>query len=76
MTSDPVAIALREIAETKHLVEALVLTRTVDYLTAEAILEQLDRKVRRLGKIEARLMEECRTSDRIVVFPGSERRVS
>lgn len=73
MTRDPIVVALREVAQTKHLVQAFLLaSKSIDYIAAEAVLQALDQKVRTLGKVQARLMGQCSNSDAIIAFPGCE----
>lgn len=56
MSSDPIDLALREVAETKHLLESLIAaSEGFDYLRAKAVIEELRLKVRALGKVQARL---------------------
>jgi hypothetical protein len=71
MSSDPVQLALREITETKHLLEALTTSPDFfDYHLAKSVLENLRKKVRSLGKLQAEL--SARRSDLpelIIPFP-------
>jgi hypothetical protein len=56
MISDPIDIAMREVAETRYLVEAFITSsETFDHLRAKATLQELRTKVRALGKLQARL---------------------
>ena len=56
MNHDPLATALREIAETRSLLESLLTSsESFDYPNAKAALKQLHRKVRELGRMQARL---------------------
>jgi len=48
---DPLAIALKEIAETKSLLQSLLKSsESFDYLHAQAVLKELNRKVRDLTR--------------------------
>lgn len=76
MISDPLDLALREIAATRHLVEALVTSsESFDYLRARATLQELQAKVRVLAKLQARLcaQQSAHMQERIVQFPALER---
>ena len=56
MISDPLDIALREVAETKYLLQAFITSsESFDHLRAKATLQELQTKVRTLGKLQARL---------------------
>jgi hypothetical protein len=56
MISDPLEIALREVAETRCLLEALIsASECVDPFRAQATLQELRTKVRSLGKLHAKL---------------------
>jgi hypothetical protein len=71
---DPIDIALREVTDTKRLLEALVRSsESFDYVRAKATLEQLRVKVRVLGRTQAELTahRSVGISDRIVPFPVS-----
>lgn len=73
MIADPVDVALREVAETKHLLEALITaSESFDYARAKATLEELRTKVRALGKLQARLVarQSVQMQERIVRFPS------
>ena len=73
MNSDPVELALREITETKRLLEALILSsESFDYPRAKALLEDLRLKIRVLGRAEAELAaRRDRTASCIIPFPIS-----
>jgi hypothetical protein len=75
MNSDPIEIALREIAETRRLLESLVTSsESFDYFRAKATLEELRLKIRVLGRIEAELVDQRPAApERIVPFPLSVR---
>lgn len=54
MNSDPLSTALKEIIETKELLESLLTSsESFDYLKAKAALKELNRKVRELAKVRA-----------------------
>jgi hypothetical protein len=56
MISNPIDIAMREVAETRYLVEAFITSsESFDHLRAKATLQELQTKVRSLGKLQARL---------------------
>lgn len=56
MKSDPLTTALRSVAETKHLVEALIFSsESFDYPKAKKTLELLQRKVKELGRVQAEM---------------------
>ena len=51
---DALSAALKEIIETKELVESLVQSsETFDYVNAKAALKELNRKIRQLGRLRA-----------------------
>ncbi len=55
MNIDPLATALKEINETKDLVQSLIVSsESFDYLKAKAALRELSRKVRELDRLRAR----------------------
>jgi hypothetical protein len=72
MNLDPVQISLREITETKHLLERLIISsESFDYFAARAALDQLQQKVRLLAKLQAALLDEqILPPDRLLRFPG------
>lgn len=56
MKSDPLTTALRSVAETKHLVEALIFSsESFDYPKAKKTLNLLERKVKELGRLQAEM---------------------
>jgi hypothetical protein len=56
MCPDPIELALREIAETKDLLEALTTSSEFfNYAGAKAAIELLQNKVRRLGIVQTEL---------------------
>ena len=60
---DALPTAVREIAETKALVERLITSsESFDYPQAKIVLKQLDRKVRSLGKLQAKLQRRQETA--------------
>ena len=73
MSSDPIDIALREITETKHLLQALIKSsESFDHDTARIVLECLQKKVRHLGKLQAELSAQREVlPDGVLQFPAS-----
>jgi hypothetical protein len=64
MNPDPLSLALREITETRRLLETLITSsETFDYPKAKVALRELDRKVRELANLEGRLVAELKPSD-------------
>jgi cytochrome c556 len=62
MSCNPVDVALKEISETKNLLESLITSsESFDYPKAKQALKQLQRKVRDLSKAQAQL-EKNRTT--------------
>lgn len=56
MKCDPLTTALRSVAETKHLVEALIFSsESFDYPKAKKTLSRLERKVKELGRLQAEM---------------------
>jgi hypothetical protein len=56
MKSDPLTTALRSVAETKHLVEALIFSsESFDYPKAKKTLTLLERKVKELGRLQSEM---------------------
>ena len=63
MNIDPLAIALKEINETKELLESLLTSsESFDYLKAKAALKELSRKARELARVRMRFETLQRTS--------------
>lgn len=59
MKSDPLALALRNVIETKALLEALIVSsESFDYPQAKAALKKLQRKVTDLRKLQAQLQSQ------------------
>ena len=55
MNNDPIGVALREVTETKDLLEALITSsESFDYLRAKIVLKKLNRKIRELGRFQSR----------------------
>ena len=55
MSNDPVEVALREITEARNLLEGLITSsESFDYLQAKVVLKKLNRKIRELGRYQAR----------------------
>jgi hypothetical protein len=56
MKSDPLTTALRSVAETKHLVEALIYSsESFDYRRAKKTISLLQRKIKELGRLQAEM---------------------
>jgi len=72
MNSDPLELALREIADTKRLLEQLITSsETFDYPQAKATLEELQAKVKLLGRTKAALLDlRPEPLCTIIPFPG------
>jgi hypothetical protein len=74
MNIDVLTMALREIAETRALLECVILSsEKFDYPKAKLALASLDKKVRDLSKIQTRLQEIHRERDPILVMPDFRR---
>ncbi len=71
MNPDPVQLALREIADTKRLLENLITSSdSFDYIRAKAVLQELRLKVRTLGRFEMELSAQQPVEPgRIIQFP-------
>ena len=55
MKSDPVFVALRNVAETKQLLESLIFSsESFDYQKAKIALGKLERKIKQLGKLQSK----------------------
>ena len=55
MNNDPLSTALKEITETRILLESLIRSsESFDYPKAKAALKELNRKIRELAKVGAR----------------------
>ena len=62
MNNDPMTLALREIAETRGLLETLITSsESFDYPQAKIALTKLNRKVRDLARLQAKLQEKQRS---------------
>jgi len=76
MHTDPLSIALKEVIETKELVESLTTSsESFDYLGAKAALKELNRKIRDLAKAKARFESLQRASQPniyVVDFKGAQ----
>lgn len=56
LTSDPLDIALKNVAETQRLLETLIISsESFDYPKAKLVLKELQRKSRELAKLQASL---------------------
>jgi hypothetical protein len=63
MKADPVSLALRNVVETKYLLESLIRSsESFDYPQAKAALKKLERKIKELSKLQGQL--ETRTLPR------------
>jgi len=75
MNTDPLSTAIKEINETKHLLEALLsASESFDYPKAKVAVRSLHRKVRDLARLEAEFqeMENLRAPNiRVVDFNAS-----
>ena len=71
MNSDPVELALREVTETKRLLEALILSsESFDYPRAKVTLQELQLKIQSLGRVAAELADRRdRMANCIIPFP-------
>ncbi len=71
MSADPIDIALREVIETRRLVEGLITSsESFDYIRAKAVLQELRLKAKVLGRVQAELMaQRAPASDRVIPFP-------
>lgn len=72
MNPDPLELALREVSDTKRLLEILITSsETFDYVRAKATLEELQVKVRTLSRYQAELSTRQQISPRrIIPFPA------
>jgi hypothetical protein len=62
MNTDPLTLALREIAETRGLLETLITSsESFDYPQAKIALTKLNRKVRDLARLQSKLQEKHRS---------------
>jgi hypothetical protein len=68
---DPLTAALREVTDTKRLLEALIISsESFDYPRAKATLQELNGKIRTLGKMQAELSGGQQVpSERVIPFP-------
>lgn len=75
MSAEPLDIAIREITETRRLLEALITSsESFDYTRAKATLEELRLKAKILGRIQADLMGQSRPlPDGVIPFPSALR---
>jgi hypothetical protein len=63
--SNPLEVALSEISETKQLLQTLIISsESFDYPKAKKALAELDRKVRHLGKVQAKLVADAQSDAR------------
>ena len=75
MNSDPLELALREVTDTKRLLEALITSsETFDYGRAKATLQELNVKVRTLSRMQTEFLDgRPAIPERIIPFPGPSR---
>ena len=75
MNSDPLELALREVTDTKRLLEALITSsESFDYRRAKATLQELNVKVRTLSRMQAEFIGgRGLAPERIIPFPGPTR---
>ena len=75
MNADPLELALREVTDTKRLLDALIsASESFDYIRAKATLEELRLKVRVLGRVQAELSAERASADSLIIpFPAHGR---
>ena len=71
MSANPIDIALREVTDTRRLLEALITSsESFDYTRAKATLEELRLKAKVLGRLEADLLaQRGPLAERIIPFP-------
>ena len=56
MKSDPLTAALKSVAETKHLLEALIYSsESFDYRKAKKTIKLLDQKIKELGRMQSEM---------------------
>jgi hypothetical protein len=74
-SSDPLDVALREVTDTKRLLEALITSsESFDYVRAKRTLQELTLKVKVLGRLQADLAAQSQAvSARILPFPAPYR---
>lgn len=66
MSEMPLDLALREIGETRHLLQGLITSsESFDYRAAKAALKKLDQKVRKLGRIQSRLQGQAASAPNV-----------
>lgn len=73
MHTDPVALALRHVNETKHLLDALITSsESFDYHAAKLVLKALQQKSRELAKAQAELQlgSGAALASNVIVLPG------
>ncbi len=75
MNSDPIDVALREISDTRHLLETLITSsESFDYFRAKAALEELRIKVKVLARIQAEMAAQHRALPEVIIpFPVAAR---
>lgn len=73
MKLDPLAIAIREINHTRHLLEKLIISsESFDYPKAKVAIAELERKARDLAKVQARLQPGVPANPKIHVLDFSK----
>jgi hypothetical protein len=69
MNADPLDVALRNVTETKQLLETLITSsESFDYLKAKLALTELRRKTRDLAKLQAELQAKRKEQPNICVI--------
>ncbi len=72
MKSDPLTVALRSVAETKHLLEALLISsETFEYNKAKKTISLLHKKMKELGRLQAEMEAQVQVREpnvRVVNF--------
>jgi hypothetical protein len=67
--SSPLDLAIKHVAETRHLLETLVLSsESFDYPRAKIAVKELQKKSRELAKLQAELSDEKKSSATNVTF--------
>jgi hypothetical protein len=71
MSANPLDIAIREITDTRRLLETLITSsESFDYIRAKATLEELRLKTKVLGRVQADLLaQRGPVPERIIPFP-------
>ena len=68
---DALSIAAKEIAETKALIESLIISsETFDYYQARSVLKELNKKIKHLAKVQSQLHGRPKTLPKVSVPPN------